>query len=135
MPSSVEHVKRTVIRPWPVGSLVGIRFSTSFLSAAQKPTLRQMICFKTKNGTTINIMQRIGAHYHTLSVFLLSDDDGSRTEQIVSQFKLDGDKITYEILRKWIQGQGEQPVTWGTLIGVLESIGLSVLAKEIKESL
>lgn len=102
---------------------------------AQKPTLPKLIRFKAKNGSTMNIMKRIGADYQSLGILLLNDDDGSVTGQIVSQFQLNGYNITQEILKRWIQGQGEKPVTWGTLIGVLEDIGLSVLANEIKESL
>ena len=80
-------------------------------------------------------MQRIGADYQDLGILLLKDDDGSVTRQIVSRFQLDGYKITHEILTQWIQGKGEQPVTWGALIGVLEDVGLTVLANEIKISL
>ena len=83
----VIYVTKTELRNYYNQDLDGTGVTRSF---AASPLI----------SSCINKMQRIGAHYHTLGVFLLSDDDGSRTEQIVSQFKLDGDKITYEILRQ-----------------------------------
>ena len=44
----------------------------------------------------------------------------------------DAEKITLKILQRWIDGEGQQPVSWETLINVLQYIGLNELAKEIK---
>ena len=44
------------------------------------------------------------------------------------------EKITLKILQKWINGEGQKPVSWETLVNVLQYIGLNELAKEIKSS-
>ena len=36
-----------------------------------------------------------------------------------------------KVLQEWIAGQGKQPVSWDTLIEVLEDVGLGVLAGDI----
>ena len=44
------------------------------------------------------------------------------------------DSINKEILSKWLQGVGKQPVTWSILIGVLKDIDLNSLANDIENS-
>ena len=42
--------------------------------------------------------------------------------------------INKEILSKWLQGLGKQPVTWSKLIEVLRDIDLNSLANDIESS-
>ena len=78
--------------------------------------------------------QRIGTDNEQFGIKLLEDDDGS----IVEDIKGDGlhkiPLITLEIVRMWLRGIGKKPVTWATLVGVLEKIKLRSLATEIRES-
>ena len=78
--------------------------------------------------------QRIGTDNEQFGINLLEDDDGS----IVNDIKGDGlhkiPLITLEIVRMWLRGIGKKPVTWATLVGVLERIRLRALATEIRES-
>ena len=114
-----------------------VRVSTNVLviSAAQGPTLPQLISFPTRTGESINIMQRVGTQYIDLGIVLLNDKDGSIINQITTQHQLNGVNITREILMRWIRGEGKQPVTWKTLTDALKAIGLMELAKSILESL
>ena len=39
-----------------------------------------------------------------------------------------------QLFQKWLEGEGKQPVTWGTLIQVLEDAGVLKLAHEIQDA-
>ena len=99
-----------------------------------RPTLLQLTYFKTSSGN-MNVTERIGISYGKLGPLLLRDNDGSVTQSIRDQYHHDAAKINQEILQRWIQGKGRQPVQWSTLIDVLKKIELSPLAKEIEGSL
>ena len=99
-----------------------------------QPTLPQLIDFKTSTGS-MNITECIGTSYSKLGPLLLRDNDGAVTQAIREQYHLDAAKINQEILQRWLQGKGRQPVQWFTLIDVLKKIQLSPLAKEIEDNL
>ena len=103
-------------------------------STEDRPTLPELIDFKTSTGS-INIIMCIGTHYDVLGTLLLQDNDGTVTQAIRDQYQRDAEKINREILQRWIQGKGRQPVQWSTLIVVLKKIELSELAKKIEEVL
>ena len=103
-------------------------------STEDRPTLPQLIDFKTSSGN-MNVTERIGISYGKLGPLLLRDDDGAVTQSIRDQYHHDASKINQEILQRWIQGKGRQPVQWSTLIDVLKKIELSVLAKKIEDNL
>ena len=48
-----------------------------------------------------------------------------------SKHQSDPSKINMQILEEWLNGSGEQPVTWATLIEVLRDSDLSTLANDI----
>ena len=48
------------------------------------------------------------------------------------KYRGDAERINEEILREWTSQKGKQPVSWETLIEVLQDIELSVLASEIE---
>ena len=77
----------------------------------------------------------MGTYYTDLGLILLDDEDGSIVDQITSQYQLNAVNITREIVKRWIRGEGKQPVTWKTLTDALTAIGLTELAKSILESL
>ena len=117
--------------------VVHVCVSTNVLitSAAQRPTLPQLISLPTRKGESINIMQGVGTYYTDLGLILLDDEDGSIVDQITSQYQLNAVNITREILRRWIRGKGKQPVTWKILTDTLAAIGLTELAKSILDCL
>ena len=55
-------------------------------------------------------------------------------EAIASKCHQDPDRIIFEIVKQWMEGKG-RPITWDVLIHVLNDIGLTTLAKDIKEEL
>ena len=102
-------------------------------SLTSRPTLPELLKFKTSSGSTVNIVQEIGTNYFALGPLLLKDDTGAVTEAIISKHQRDADAINQEILKKWLQGKGKRPVNWSTLIDVLKDMELSELAEMIQE--
>ena len=104
-------------------------------SVESRLTLPRLLNLKTSSGSTVNIVKQIGSDYFTLGILLLNDDNGAVTSAITNQHHHNAVAINQEILMRWVRGQGKQPVTWSTLIGVLRDVGLSQLAQAIQESL
>ena len=80
----------------------------------------------------VNIVSRIAHKYLQFGILLLNDKQGHIVDAIVHDHR-DAEKITLKILQRWINGEGQQPVSWKTMVKVLQYIGLNELAKEIKE--
>ena len=92
------------------------------------------MAFPSKNGT-MDIIQRIGTYHTVFGIFLLNDENGVITAAIAQQRMGNAHQINQEVLMKWLQGQGRHPVSWKTLVDVLKSINLNVLAADIGDSL
>lgn len=103
-------------------------------SLTTKPTLPDLFHFKTSSGP-INIMEQIGTHHSSFGIMLLNDGSGAVTSAIATQHHYNAVAINREILTRWLQGAGRQPVTWSTLIGVLKDVELRVLAQSIERNL
>ena len=80
----------------------------------------------------MNLLEKIGVDYNALGVLLLKDDNGDRITAITKELRGNAADINLEILRLWLKGKGRQPVTWATLVAVLQDIGLKELAKDIE---
>jgi hypothetical protein len=79
----------------------------------------------------VNLANKIGVSYYEFGVLLL-EDDGDQVAAIEKEMGKKASDINREILRLWLKGQGRQPVTWATLVTVLQDIGLEKLAKDIE---
>ena len=99
------------------------------------PALGTLVNFEKKNGEKIDILAKIGNNYKHLCIHLLIDNDGAILATISSNCRGIASDILLAIFRRWLQGQGKEPITWKTLIEVLEVIRLKVLAQEIEEGL
>ena len=102
---------------------------------SDRPTLPQLQIFRLQSGDSLNIIQLIGTKSHGLGIRLLNDNTGAITNSIEAEYRPDQTRITEAILQKWLEGTGRKPQTWATLITVLREIELSVLAKDIEDSL
>ena len=89
----------------------------------------------TKDGDTINVFEKISTDYEDFGIMLLEDKGGDLVENISDSSRNKPTYVTKEIVRKWRKGTGMKPVTWATLIKVLEKLGLSELADDIRGSL
>ena len=111
--------------------LFTIVVSATFLTS--KPTLPELL--QLSSGSTVNVVEQIGTHYSKLGPLLLNDSTGAVTAAIVREHHHNAEEINQAILIRWLRGQGKQPVTWSTLIDVLNDIGLSELTQMIQEGL
>ena len=72
----------------------------------------------------------IGTNYEVFGTLLLNDKWGVKIKTIRAEAGVRGTNLA--ILRMWLQGEGEQPATWKTLIQVLKDSELGALAQEIE---
>ncbi len=78
-----------------------------------------------------DIRQEVGSKTRECCTFLLNDRDGAKLQAIEHQYRGDPLWINHEIFSRWLQGEGRQPVTWATLVGVLRDIRMNSLADDI----
>lgn len=81
----------------------------------------------------VNLAEKIGTHYMMFGVLLLDDDAGERISAIENEFKCSAERIAFHVLQLWVQGKGRKPVTWATLVDVLDELGLMALARDIRK--
>lgn len=98
-----------------------------------KPTLPTLVTFSCIDGRVINIPEEIATKYYQFGTLLLDDRYGSRVESITHKHHRDPENINTEILREWLNGRGKHPVTWVTLVEVLQDIKLYTLARNIED--
>ena len=58
-----------------------------------------------------------------------------RGEIIREQSQFQVEAACHNILQRWLNGEGRQPVTWGTLVDGLEDIGYGTLAGYLRKEL
>jgi hypothetical protein len=80
----------------------------------------------------VNLAERIGTGCEDFSIILLKDNTGDQTKAIVKELRDKAADINKEVFRLWLKGNGLQPVSWATLVGVLQDIGLNQLAVGIQ---
>ena len=100
-----------------------------------KPTFLVLEDFQLQDGSTINILDRIGTQYKRLGRRLLQDEDGTTLEQLESDKRGQADAIKSNIMTRWLRGEGKMPVTWRTLIDVLEKVKFGKLAQDMRDAL
>ena len=98
---------------------------------SDKPILPMLISFKCKNGEKINVLEKIGVKYFDFGVLLLNDKDGCKVSAIEYKNMREAKSILTDIVKLWLQGVG-RPVSWKTLVEVLEDIGLHRLSEDIQ---
>ena len=92
----------------------------------------ELIRFRGRNRR-INIPKEISTKCYQFGVLLLKDETGARLETIIRKHLNDAEQINMEIFKLWFAGEGEQPVTWGTLVEVLRDVELATLASDIAD--
>ena len=109
-----------------------MEFSFAGASASSTPTMMEIIRFPLKDSK-VNLAQEIGTKYFEFGTFLFEDATGARISALEEELRHNAQNINRQIFREWLSGGGKKPVSWETLIAVLEDIGLSELAKLIAE--
>ena len=92
------------------------------------PTMRELLKFAGR----YNIPEEIGIKYYEFGIHLLQDDRATIIPAIALEYHYQAQSINREILRRWIQGEGKQPVTWKTLVDTLKDTDMKTLAEYIE---
>lgn len=104
-------------------------------SLKSRPALNEITSFEVTPDKKIKILEQIGAKYREFGVLLLEDGNGAVVTYIAKQNHYNAVDVNNDILMRWLEDDGKKPVTWSTLISVLNDVGLKALAKTIKDSL
>ena len=95
-------------------------------------TIGELLAFPQAEGTVkLNIAQEIGTKYFEFGALLLDDTHGSRISSLENQCGKNAKDINTKVLQEWLSGGGMQPVSWKTLVSVLEDCGLTTLVDSI----
>ena len=63
------------------------------------------------------------------------DRTGRYLGLIATKGRDDPETCCESVFQHWLEGNGVQPATWGTLIRLLEDCQCNVIAQEVKEAL
>ena len=83
--------------------------------------------------TFMDITVQIGTNFEKFGILLLNDKSGQVVKNIAHHKNNNPPDINREILRRWLSKEGKTPVTWTTLIQVLDKMHLFI-ADQIKSS-
>ena len=99
--------------------------------------LRHLKLPKSRNGEekSLDVAERIGNSYQKVGGELLQDTNGNKVKSILADNFYKVVDTNVDILMAWRQGSGKRPVTWRTLIQVLEKCGNAELATDIRNAL
>ena len=113
----------------------GNQITCNLTPVSEPPSLPLLLRFHSlRECKDINIPERIGTYFKTFGIFLLEDVGGQKVNIIQYEMKDRVVEVTVKIFQKWLNGEGSKPVTWATLIDILEKSSLHTLSKDIKES-
>jgi hypothetical protein len=87
----------------------------------------------TKNIITANIPRKVGIKHFDFGTHLLQDTTGTFIRSLEVELSLNSERINQRILQLWLDGEG-RPVSWATLVEVLNIIQKGELAKQIEDN-
>ena len=94
------------------------------------PKMTELRSFNTKHRSNIDFVVDIGAtDYRKFGTLILENEKPIKVIEQNCFYQVE--YIVHQILAIWLDGNGLSPVTWDTLVTVLKTIGLKVLASDI----
>ena len=117
---SITYSVKHIIQSYPI---LGLRRNT-------KPEFHELDLLKSK-GKTVRVMERTAAKWERVATRLYFGGHD------ISSIKKDPTCLSPEdacrkVFTEWLDGKGRKPVSWGTLIEVLEEAQIGELAKDIE---
>ncbi len=103
------------------------------IHVGDRPKMTQLCSFELKTGIPINVVSGIARDYRKVGQLLLEGSNDIDSLEMSNHYQTKD--IADRILKDWLSGKGKLPVTWGTLIDVLQESGLSVLVYDIEGQL
>ena len=109
------------------------------VSVTDPPNLKLLMMFPEMISATevvhVNLFSEIGTNSRAFGDILLEDRTGSVVNNIHALHAMNNREVTNRaIVHEWLVGNGLKPVTWHTLMTVLEQVELLALADMIRDS-
>lgn len=89
--------------------------------------------FPVTTRLTTNIPREVGVKYFEFGTHLLQDTTGAFIRSLEVELNRNSERINQHILEQWLKGEG-RPVSWATLVEVLNIIEMGELAKKIEDN-
>ena len=99
-----------------------------FLLAGDRPEMRQLERFVGVRGMVFEVVKEVSTDWEKLVLAL-----HLRGEIIREQRHFQPEAACRTTLQRWLNGDGQQPVTWDTLLDCLEDIGHGTLAGDLRK--
>ena len=99
-----------------------------FPPVAEKPSLDKLQLVAGE----YSIPDVVGKSYRRFAGYILKDSDGKIVEELKKEHKDDAEEIVYDVLRRWVNGEGHD-CTWENLISALKASGHKQEAEAIKQ--
>ena len=102
----------------------------SSVSLDSAPTLPQLDLLKC-SGKSLKLIQRIAAKWEQIARRLYFDHHVISI--ITKDCPLQAELACQSVLTRWLNGEGRQPISWTTLLTVLDEADLSSVAEDLKK--
>ena len=100
------------------------------------PSLTLLTQMKTREGEKIEIINKVASKWKYIGVLLDFDKVGLTLQQIEADRGHEGvESCCRAMFQHWLEGNGVQPVSWATLLEILEDCLFTELAERIKAAL
>ena len=90
---------------------------------------------KTSSREKIKIIKRLAPSWSTVGILLAFDDEGTQVETIDKKHRGDPVACCQAMFQHWLSGNGRKPLSWRTVIELLEDADQEVLAGEVRNAL
>ena len=104
-----------------------------FPLAGDRPELWQLQRFVGVSGRVVGVIEDISPDWEKLALALHFRGVIIRAVRESEHFQVE--RACRDILHRWLDGQGLQPVTWNTLVECLEDIDHGSLAGDLRKEL
>lgn len=103
-----------------------------FLPDPSPPTIPELIHLSLADRN-VNLLQEVGTKYKSFGTLLLEDSTGSKMAAIEHALGRNIEDINYRVFQDWIGGNGKMPVSWDSLVSVLQDVKMESLAEAVQE--
>ena len=105
-----------------------------FPPGKDQPSVKHLLKFPSK-GKHINFITKCSFNYRNLGIWLLDDENANIVESLEIEYHYNAERITTEIFKRWIRGDGLKPISWDALVQLLQDADLHNLAVELQDAL
>ena len=100
------------------------------------PSLALLTLIKTREGERIEIIKSVATRWKDIAVLFDFDATGKALQQIEAGRGSEGaESCCRAMFQLWLEGKGAKPVSWATLLKVLEDSLFTALVTQVKATL